>query len=86
MFNLPPTDIQLSATDVYATAPAGTAVGTLTSSDPNTVGESFTYSLLSGSPSFYIDGNILRVSAPPGHRPVVVSHRRPHHGSRRPDL
>ncbi|MFB2608384.1 cadherin domain-containing protein, partial [Rhizobium phaseoli] len=43
--NLPPTDISLSASTIVENSPAGTAIGTLTTSDPD-AGETFTYQLL----------------------------------------
>lgn len=47
---LPPTDIQLDNAAVQENLPAGTFVGTLTSSDPNRF-DTFTYSLVNGAGS-----------------------------------
>ncbi|HYF51941.1 MAG TPA: cadherin domain-containing protein [Planctomycetota bacterium] len=48
--NLAPTDIALSAGSVPENAASGTTIGVLSASDPD-VGESFTYSLVSGAGS-----------------------------------
>lgn len=58
-----PTDIALAGNTAATTAPIGTLVGTLTSTDP-TPGDSFTYALVGGSGStdnvdFAIDGDRL---------------------------
>ncbi len=60
-----PTDITLSASSVAENLIANTVVGTLTTTDPD-VGETFTYSLPSGTPdntAFVITGNQLRTNA-----------------------
>jgi hypothetical protein len=59
----PPTNITLSNSSVSESLPVGTLVGTLTTTDPD-VGDSFTYSLVSGTGStdnslFQISGNQL---------------------------
>ena len=64
---LPPADVSLSANTVSENAPSGTAVGTLSSTDPN-VGDTFFYSLVSGTgstdnASFTIVGSELRTAA-----------------------
>gem|GEM_PF-241924 len=64
--NEAPTDITLSSTSVAENLPAGTAVGTLTSADPNS-GNTFTYSLVSGAGSdnngsLTISGNTLQTA------------------------
>ena len=63
----PPTDLNLSATQVGENQPVGTVVGGFTSIDPND-GDIFTYSLVSGSGSedngsFAITGNQLLTAA-----------------------
>ena len=65
--NEQPTDISLSNTSVAENQPAGTAVGTLTTTDPD-AGNTFTYSLVSGTgstdnASFTISGNTLQTAA-----------------------
>lgn len=65
--NEAPTDISLTGTTVSENQPAGTTVGSLSSSDPD-FGSTFTYSLVSGTgsthnASFQIVGNSLRTSA-----------------------
>ena len=65
--HLPPSDFTLSATSIPENQPSGTAVGTLTTSDPDT-GDTFTYTLVPGSgdtnnASFWIDGDTLKTSA-----------------------
>ena len=65
--NLSPTDITLSASTVPENSVAGTAVGTLSTTDIN-VGDSFTYALVSGvgstdNASFTIVGNTLKTAA-----------------------
>ena len=62
-----PTDILLSNSTVEEDMPVNTVVGTLSSLDPN-LGDTFTYSLVSGAgdtgnASFNIAGNQLRTSA-----------------------
>jgi len=62
-----PTDISLSESSVEENSATGTTVGTLTSTDPDT-GETFTYSLVSGTGdsdngSFTIDGDQLKTAA-----------------------
>jgi predicted phage tail protein len=46
--NAAPVDIQLSSTSIAENAPSNTAVGTLTTTDPDTA-DSFTYTLVSGT-------------------------------------
>ena len=63
----PPTDIQLSAASVAENAPVSTVVGTFTTTDP-TLGDTHTYSLVSGAGStnngqFTISGSQLRTNA-----------------------
>jgi hypothetical protein len=65
--NETPTDISLSASNVTENAPAGTVVGTLSTTDPDS-GDTFTYTLASGTgsadnDSFNISDNSLRISA-----------------------
>ena len=65
--NSAPTDIALSASSIAENQPVGTAVGTLSSSDPD-AGNTFTYSLVSGTgstdnASFSISGNQLLAAA-----------------------
>ncbi len=60
-FNQPPTDLALSANTVAENQPAGTTVGTLTTTDPD-AGNTFTYSLVTGigstdNSSFTIDAS-----------------------------
>ncbi|MDQ3987538.1 MAG: Ig-like domain-containing protein, partial [Actinomycetota bacterium] len=62
----PPTDIDLSNDEVDENQPAGTAVGNLSTTDPN-AGDTHTYSLVSGAgdadnSAFQIDGSILETS------------------------
>jgi hypothetical protein len=62
-----PTDIGLTGTTVAENQPAGTAVGTLSTADPE-VGDTFTYALVTGdgsddNASFTIDGDQLRTTA-----------------------
>ena len=62
-----PTDITLSPSGVAENQPAGTVVGTFTTSDPNPA-HTFTYALVSGdgdsdNASFTIDGNQLKTAA-----------------------
>ena len=62
-----PTDITLSSTSVAENQPAGTLVGTLSSSDPD-AGDSFTYSLVAGTgssdnASFVLSGSQLLTAA-----------------------
>ena len=62
-----PTDIALSANTVVENLPINTVVGTLSTTDPD-VGNTFTYSLVSGAgstdnASFNISGSSLRTSA-----------------------
>jgi hypothetical protein len=66
-FNANPTDIALTATSVAENVTLATAVGTLSSADPDTTvpGDSHSYSLVSGTgdtdnDSFVIDGSTLR--------------------------
>ena len=63
---LPPTDIVVSATTIAENQPAGTVAGTLSTTDPDK-GDSFTYSLVSGTgdtdnAAFAIVGNELRTA------------------------
>jgi hypothetical protein len=65
--NSPPTDISLDTTGVPENQPAGTAVGTLSTVDPD-AGNTFTYSLESGTgstdnASFTISGSSLLTAA-----------------------
>jgi hypothetical protein len=65
--NHAPTDIALSSTTVSENLPAGTAVGTLSTTDPDT-GNTFTYALVSGTGStdnalFSISGSTLLTAA-----------------------
>ena len=58
-----PTDISLDSTDVAENSPVGTAVGTFSTVDPDSV-EPFTYSLVAGDGSadngaFTVDGSVL---------------------------
>jgi RHS repeat-associated protein len=62
-----PTDISLSSTNVVEKQPVGTAVGTLSTTDPD-AGSTFTYSLVAGTggddnASFTIDGSSLKTVA-----------------------
>jgi len=62
-----PTDIALSSSSVGENQPSGATVGTLSTTDPDT-GDTFTYSLVSGTgstdnASFTIDGDTLKTSA-----------------------
>ncbi|RWK04170.1 cadherin domain-containing protein, partial [Mesorhizobium sp.] len=62
--NQPPTDISLSANSVDENSPAGTVVGTLSATDPDS-DESFTYTLLDDAGGqFAISGNDLVVNGP----------------------
>ncbi|MFM7426568.1 MAG: cadherin domain-containing protein [Elainella sp.] len=63
----PPTDLLLSRTDIDENVPGGTAVGTLSTIDPDQ-DETFTYTLTSGfgdNSAFTIVGNELRVRNSP---------------------
>src|SRR5262249_52174481 len=65
--NRPPTDIALDNSSVAENKPAGTAVGNFSTTDPD-VGDTFTYSLVSGTGStdngsFQIVGNQLQTAA-----------------------
>jgi O-glycosyl hydrolase len=65
--NLAPTGIALSNSSVPENQPAGTAVGTFSTTDPNS-GDTFTYTLVSGTgsddnASFAISGNTLQTAA-----------------------
>jgi gliding motility-associated-like protein len=61
--NAPPTDIILSSNTVQDGQPAGTTVGTLSTSDANT-SDSFTYTIQPGgdATSFNLSGNVLQTS------------------------
>ena len=63
--NSAPTDIHLSASSVTENLPAGTLVGTLSTTDPD-LGDNFTYSFCGGADdvSFSISGNELRITGP----------------------
>ncbi|MBX3733144.1 MAG: cadherin domain-containing protein [Verrucomicrobiae bacterium] len=66
--NETPTDILLSISTVTENQPSGTTVGTLSTTDPD-AGNTFTYTLVSGSDSadngsFTINGITLRTAAP----------------------
>lgn len=65
--NSAPTDLALSPSSVAENQPSGTAVGTLTTTDPD-VGDSFTYALVSGTGStdngsFTVSGDQLLTAA-----------------------
>lgn len=62
--NVAPTDITLSASSVNENLPAGSTVGSLSSTDAN-AGDTFTYSLCGGvdDASFSITGNLLKTAA-----------------------
>ena len=65
--NRAPTDIALSSSSVAENQPSGTAVGTLSTTDPD-AGNTFTYSLVSGSGStdngsFTINGTQVQTAA-----------------------
>ncbi|QHV99661.1 cadherin domain-containing protein, partial [Spirosoma endbachense] len=65
--NSAPTDIALSASTVAENQPGGTAVGTLSTTDPD-VGQSFSYSLVTGggstnNASFQLVGSQLQTAA-----------------------
>ena len=65
--NETPTDIALSANSIAENQPSGTAVGTLSSIDPD-AGNTFTYTLVSGTgstdnTSFAISGSTLQTAA-----------------------
>jgi uncharacterized delta-60 repeat protein len=67
--NAPPTNITLSTASVAENVPVNTTVGTLSSTDPN-AGNTFTYSLVSGTgstdnASFNISGSSLRIGVSP---------------------
>ena len=66
--NSPPTDLALSGNSVRQSNGTNTAVGTLSSTDPD-IGSTFTYSLVAGTgdtdnSAFSISGNTLRANAP----------------------
>ncbi|MBL8061663.1 MAG: S-layer homology domain-containing protein [Anaerolineales bacterium] len=66
--NSAPTDIALSASALAENLPSGTTVGTFSSTDPN-LGDTFTYTLVSGTGSddnaaFSITGNTLKSAQP----------------------
>ena len=66
--NEAPTDIALSNSSVEENKPTGTVVGTLSTTDPD-AGDTFTYSLVTGSgstdnASFTISGNELQTAGP----------------------
>jgi mRNA-degrading endonuclease HigB of HigAB toxin-antitoxin module len=65
--NNAPTDISLSSSSIAENQPVNTVVGTLSTTDPD-AGDSFTYTLVSGTgstdnASFNISGNQLRATA-----------------------
>jgi ELWxxDGT repeat protein len=65
--NLAPTDLTLSASSIAENLPSGTAVGTLSTTDPN-AGDTFTYTLVTGAgatdnASFILDGATLKTTA-----------------------
>jgi hypothetical protein len=67
--NEAPTALSLSANSVNENVAANTVIGTFTSTDPDT-GDSFTYSLVSGTgdsdnSAFTIDGDQLKINAAP---------------------
>ncbi|WP_100405646.1 S-layer homology domain-containing protein [Bacillus solitudinis] len=56
-------DITLSSSSIYEKKPIGTAVGTLSATDPNDGSETFTYSLHAGDTSaFTINGTTLKTA------------------------
>lgn len=64
--NRPPTDINISSTRVLEGQPAGAAVGTFSTVDPD-VGDTYTYTLVSGAGdahngAFTIDGDLLKTA------------------------
>lgn len=62
--NYPPTDIELSSSTVAENQPAGTVVGTLSTTDPNE-GDTHTYSIIQDYEDFNcfsIDGNQLKTA------------------------
>lgn len=62
-----PTDLELSANTVNDEAPANTAIGTFSSTDPDQ-NDNFVYSLVSGiddNNAFTIDGNTLKINNSP---------------------
>jgi len=64
--NSTPTDIELSNSSVTENQPSGTAIGSLSTTDPD-IGDAFVYTLVSGSgstdnSSFTISGNILQAT------------------------
>src|ERR1043165_4634347 len=66
--NAAPTDMALSSSAIPENQPAGTAVGTFTTTDPDQ-GNTFTYTLVSGAgstdnASFTISGDTLKSAAP----------------------
>jgi LPXTG-site transpeptidase (sortase) family protein len=68
VWDFPPTNISLSSSSVNENQPGGTTVGNLSSTDPDE-GDTFTYSLVSGTGStdngtFMITGGILYTSYP----------------------
>ncbi len=74
--NLPPTDIALSPTSVNENVPANTVVGTLSTEDPD-AGNTFTYSLVSGTgstdnSSFIIAGNGIKINISPDYETESV--------------
>jgi VCBS repeat-containing protein/predicted outer membrane repeat protein len=63
-----PIDIRLSSASILENQPAGTLVGTFTTTDPNLPDDHHTYTLVAGSgdtdnDKFMIDGNALRTKA-----------------------
>jgi ELWxxDGT repeat protein len=65
--NLAPTNLTLSASSIAENLPSGTAVGTLSTTDPD-AGDTFTYTLVSGdgdtdNASFILDGATLKTTA-----------------------
>ncbi|MDM1551662.1 MBG domain-containing protein [Empedobacter falsenii] len=67
--NSAPTNITLSKNDVNENVAAGTAIGTLSTTDPD-AGDTFTYSFVTGTgstdnASFSLTGNTLKINASP---------------------
>jgi len=68
--NEAPTALAVSATALNENIPAGALVASLSSSDPDTSPQSFTYALVAGAgdtdnPAFFITGNQLRITNSP---------------------
>jgi Ca2+-binding RTX toxin-like protein len=68
--NKAPTALALSATALYENIPAGSLVASLSSSDPNTSPQSFTYALVAGvgdadNLAFFVTGDQLHITRTP---------------------